>query len=282
MKTLSLRILFLVSILALATLACGVDVNIPRETAGATQTLEISEAAPSGAARLDINMGAGTLELGTGSSKLVEGTIRYNLQNWKPTINRNGSNVEIQQKGDFKGLPPSNIINEWSLKLGNTPVDLRINAGAYRGTLDLGGAALTRLEISDGASSVDLSFDQSNPVEMSLLQYHSGASTLNLSGLANANFREMIFEAGAGSYTLDFSGGLKRDANVRISGGVSSVKIIIPKGTQADIKMTGALNNINTTGTWTTEGKTYSTSGEGPKLNITVEMGIGNLDLIQK
>src|SRR3546814_7166011 len=55
---------------------------------------------------------------------------------------------------------------------------------------ELGGLSLKSLEVKDGASNVDLSFSKSNLVEMSILQYTTGASDVKLTGLANANRSE--------------------------------------------------------------------------------------------
>jgi hypothetical protein len=44
--------------------------------------------------------------------------------------------------------------------------------------------------------------------------------------------------------------------------------------------MTGAMNSVSTQGAWTVSDKTYSLPGQGPELTITVELGVGSLDLI--
>jgi hypothetical protein len=41
----------------------------------------------------------------------------------------------------------------------------------------------------------------------------------------------------------------------------------------------GGLTNITTQGSWERTGDEYSTSGEGPSLDITIEMNAGNLIL---
>ena len=64
------------------------------------------------------------------------------------------------------------------------------------------------LVIKDGASDNVVSFDAVNPVNMTKLDYTTGASTVTLKGLANANFDIMSFTGGAGTYTLDFAGTL--------------------------------------------------------------------------
>jgi len=89
----------------------------------------------------------------------------------------------------------------------------------------------------------------------------------------------MSFEGGAGSYTLDFDGKLQQDFNVHISSGVSSFKVIVPSTTACKVVMTGAMNSVNTHGAWTVSDQTYSLPGEGPLLTITVELGVGSLEL---
>ncbi len=278
-------ILTVMVVLILSTLACSITINAPtiRATTGPVETLQVNEAAPSGDARLVIGMGAGKLDLTGGGEGLVSGTIRYNVPGIKPTVKRSGSEVQVVQQTDkFPSTIGSDLVNEWNLKLGNTPVDLTINAGAYEGTIDLSGVPLTGLEINDGASKAKVFINNPNPAEMEMLSYKTGASQVELIGLGNANFKSMTFSGGAGSYTLDFTGQLKRDAKVNITGGVSNVKIIIPAGMQSKITVTGGLNNITPRGTWTVEDKTYQTNGSGPVLTINLDMGVGNLELINR
>jgi hypothetical protein len=57
------------------------------------------------------------------------------------------------------------------------------------------------------------------------------------------------------------------------------VVIIVPEGTAATVKFEGGLANVERSGDWRLSGDTYSLQGEGPELNITVELGAGNLEL---
>ncbi len=101
--------------------------------------------------------------------------------------------------------------------------------------------------------------------------------------LANANFKEMDFDSGAGSYTLDFSGELQQDAEVTIKSGLSNMKIIIPSDMNASVSLSGGVNNVSLKGTWTVDSNEYRTqSSSGPKLEIDIDMGVGNLELISK
>jgi hypothetical protein len=281
------RILFLISILVLATMACSVTLNMPeKQETGPSETIDINEAAPSETPpEVVIQMGAGKLELrGGGSDALIEGTVEYNVVAWKPEITRDGREVRISQ-GDMKRLTVganNNIINLWDLRLGSMPLSLTIEAGAYESTLDLSGLALTSLRIADGAAKTDVLFDMPNPVEMDSFTYETGASSIKLEGLGFANFDEMSFKGGAGNYTLDFSGTLQRDADVYIDGGLGNFTVIVPKDTAARVLVEGGLKNVSPQGTWNVRNGEYRTEGTGPLLRIEVNIGVGNLTLISE
>lgn len=279
--------LFLI-ILIMTSLACQVTINAPTfrnpSVMAQPETLTINEPAPSSApAALELSMSAGKLNISGGSASFVSGTVRYNLENQKPTIRRDGNTLVIDQNELRNALNiGTDVINEWDIQLGNIPTALKINAGAYEGTLSLGGVPLTRLEINDGASKSKVNFNQVNPESMELLSYKTGASQVEMTGLANANFREMTFDSGAGDYTLDFGGELKQDASVRITSGVSNTKVVIPAGMNARIQVNGGLNNVTQRGVWNVQDRTYETQGSGPLLTIDVEMSVGQLELIHR
>ncbi|HVF26553.1 MAG TPA: toast rack family protein [Anaerolineales bacterium] len=263
----------------LASMACGFSVDLPNQVkAGPEVTDKITVADPeSDETRLSLSFGAGELKLSSGADGLIEGTALYNVKEMKPEVIKNGPNIEIKQ-GNFDGIPPfNNLKNQWDLKLGSAPMDLTIDAGAYEGTMELGGLSLKSLAVKDGAASVNLSFSEPNLIEMSALSYSTGASEVKLSGLGNANFSSFDFDGGAGSYTLDFSGELQRDAAVKIDTGLSDLTLIIPEGVDAKLTMDGGLTDINLGNGWTHSGNVYSHEGTGPTLDIVINMGAGNV-----
>lgn len=274
-------LLSFLAILTLVSLACGFSVNIPSvPTPGPEVTEEISVAVSnSDETRLKILFGAGELTLSPGAKDLlVEGTATHNLPNFKPEIKIDGSTVEIKQ-GDFKTINVTDFKNEWDLMLGDAPMELEINAGAYQGRYELGGLALTDLTIKDGASDVDVSFSESNLTEMSVFRYETGASNVELTGLANANFSTLIFNGGAGDYTLDFSGDLQQDATARIETGFGDLKLNIPEDVDARVTVEGGAINVNHGSGWGQSNHTYTQDGSGPTLTIIVKMGAGNVTI---
>jgi len=277
----NLKIISAILVLALASMACGFDVNLPERAEPGPEVEESITVTGSGSdeTRLTISFGAGTLDLSPGAQNLVEGTAVYNVPELKPEVISGDGNVEIKQ-GDFKNLVNFNDVkNRWDLKLGDTPIDLNINAGAYQGNFELGGLSLTSLTVKDGAAQVELSFSEPNLTQMSVLRYETGASNVTLSGLANANFSTLIFSGGAGDYELDFSGDLTEDGTVNVSAGAGSVQLVIPKGVNAKVTVESTLVNVNLSSNWSQDGNDYTQSGEGPTLTIIVKMAAGNLTI---
>ncbi|HNS63418.1 MAG TPA: toast rack family protein [Anaerolineaceae bacterium] len=277
-----LKLLIVICILAMAGMACSFTVNLPTLETGKLEQVTVKEIIPTSGnpARVTIEMGAGRLDITGGSPDLVDGTIEFNIPGWKPEINRTGDNLDIIQTVNSRiSFPEDKVINTWNLRMGTYPMDLIVKAGAYKGTLDLTGVPITNLEVNDGASQADILFNSPNPVAMNRLVYKTGASQVTLTGLANANTDEIIFEGGTGAYELDFSGTLQQELHVRITAGMSNVKLIFPEDMNVQVAMTGGLSNISPSGTWTIREGVYERTGTTPLIRVDVEMGMGNLQL---
>lgn len=276
-------VVVLIGALAAALAGCG-GVEI-----GTAQEVVVDEAL--GAAALtdvELSMGAGSLTIAPGAAGLASGSIVCNVEPWIPAVVRTDKSLSIKQetKKSVVGLP-NDIVNRWELLLGKAPMRLNISAGAYEGDLDLSGLTLQELTIKDGAARNKVRFDTVNPSQMTRLLYETGASTVSLSGLANANFQSMTFTGGAGTYSFDFSGQLRTGAAVRISAGAATVRIEVPQTTAARVMVAGTLNDVTTEGVWTTSGDTYSTTGGGTAaesrmLSITVDVNVGSVTLVSK
>lgn len=263
-------------------MACSISVNVPTTETGLTDTFEFNEKLDSHSDynEVSIDMGAGTLDIAAGASNLVEGTIKYNVDAWEPRINRYSNEINIRQTTDANmGIPTGNIINDWDVKLGDMPISLELNAGAYEGNLDLSELSIVRLAISDGASKATVRFDSPNPVKMEELTYETGASNVELIGLGNANVSKVYFDSGVGSYTLDFSGEIKDDIEVFADSGMSDITITIPENAQAKVILDGGLSNVDVNGTWTISGNVYECGDSGPMITIRLDMAVGNLNL---
>jgi hypothetical protein len=117
----------------------------------------------------------------------------------------------------------------WDLKFnGKLPTKFDIELGAGRGDFDFTGITVNNLNISTGASTVTLRFNEPNPGYIEHMKIESGVSRFTGESLGNANFKNLTFQGGVGSYVLDFSGDLNHESNVNIELGLGSVTIIVP------------------------------------------------------
>jgi hypothetical protein len=280
------KLLPVVLVLALGTIACGFNVSVPIHTItpGPMVTDPINVPAPDSANPVDLSLafGAGTLKIHPGSnSALVMGTASYNIADFKPIVTVNGSAVRVEQGNwHLTGIPDlSNIKNNWDLSLGEQPLNLSIEAGAYHAEYQFGGLALANLTVKDGASDAKMNFASPNLTEMSLLSYETGASNVSLTGLGYANFDSLLFHSGAGNFTLDFTGGLRRDGSVNIETGVSNTTLVIPSGIPVQLTVDGGLSNVTYDSGWTKNTNLYTQTGSGSQLTIVVHMGAGNLTI---
>ena len=280
------RILSAALLLILVTLACSFKPNVTQIKTGTIQVVEIQvplPEEPTTGVELNLEFVAGDLKLAPGASGyLASGKANFNALDFEPKVKSVGTSYTLRQGDqDIKGVPvvQEDLINEWDLQLANIPMSLNIQAGAYNGNFELGGLSLEKLTISEGGSNLNCMFSEPNLVEMSSFTFSTGGSSLELKGLANANFAQMNFSAGAGDYTLSFDGKLQRDANVMIDAGVGTVNFIVPEDVSAKLTFEGGLTTINMDGAWSQNGNEYILSGSGPTITITVKMGAGTLNI---
>ena len=133
---------------------------------------------------------------------------------------RHGRNVNL---GEFEK-------NDWLMQFTDKlPISFDIELGAGKGELDFTGLIVKDFNLSTGASSVVLRFDEPNKELIENLTIETGLSKFKGYGLCNSNFERMSFEGGLGSYVLDFSGKLNRDVDVEIKVGFGAIAIWIPE-----------------------------------------------------
>ena len=282
------------SLLALAlavifvSMACGITLNLPEDAIDigpqVIENIDIPLPRPGETTEVTLNFGAGEMAIHLGATgSLITGTATYNVESMKPEVTTSGNKVTIGQEAfeyELTGLPNfSDIENIWDLYFSSDPIELEIRAGAFKGEFEFGGLAIEELKLFLGASDVDMSFAAPNLTPMGSFRITTGVSDVELTGLANANFSLMDFEAGAGDYLLDFSGLLVRDATVDIKAAVSNVIIVVPSGIPTLVKVDGALNNVTTQGGWVVDNETFVQAGTGPSLTINIDIGAGTLSL---
>lgn len=248
---------------------------------------EIDLAFPAGGAeQLTVRMGLCRLRLHLGEpSRWVSGYYEDPTGGLPLDIVQEGSSATITQKRPaFTTVPNREQIPECVLGLGQAaPFDLRIDSGASDNRYDLGGVPLTRLEINQGASKLDLDFSLPNPVVMRELRLAAGAAEVEAHTLANARCAELYVEGGAAGYRLEFGGALQADMHAHVSVGLAGVEILIPAGTAARVVSQSFLGGVDADtgfaaqrgGYWTPE----ALRGNTPLLTIDTSVALGGVRL---
>jgi hypothetical protein len=236
---------------------------------------------------LRITLGACRFEARPGEAKdWVAGTCHDPTGERVPKIRQEGRLVTITEEkpsferipADFRGVP------RYELAFGKElPFALTIETGASEFYLDLGGVPLTALTVNQGPGRFNLDFSAPNPQLMSLLEISSGAASMELENIANANFSRMRLFGGAASYEFDFSGRLSQPAEVAIETGLSGIEIAVPSTTAAKIVAETTVGSVDVGDGFTRGEGAFLTgaamAGEQPLLTIRAGVRLGALQL---
>ena len=190
-----------------------------------SQSVELGDAK---SVNVEINFGAGDLQVTGGAEKLLEANFTYNVARLKPEVEYTDDTLIVQQP-EVKGLPAMEDIadfrNEWDLRLNTEmPMDLSVKVGAGTSELQLAGLSLTGLDIHLGASesTVDLSGNWVRDLDITI---EAGVGDVTVRLPKDIGVRVEV-ETALG--TMDATG-LKQDGNVYTNAayGVSDVTLQI-------------------------------------------------------
>jgi hypothetical protein len=231
---------------------------------------------------------SGRLEIHPGGDRLVDGTISYDIPEWKPFISASSDRILVKQEERWLHTHWDSPQNDWDLKIGTVkPFQFKVRTGVSRAKLSLGGVPLTRLNLNTGVGTCKVWFNDENPESMQLLKVQSGVGQTDVQDILNANPREVKISGGVGEVRLGFTGKKpEQDIHARIEGGVGSFEISISEDVPAVIRVNGLTGvdlrgKIRTTrrsfGSGVYETESYSEGG--PALDIRVSFGIGGLTL---
>jgi outer membrane murein-binding lipoprotein Lpp len=163
-----------------------------------SETVELGDAE---SVSVEINLGAGDLQVAGGATELLEADFSYNVAELKPEVEYSDGRLVIRQP-DIGGLPVLRDItgyrNEWMLLLNDqVPIDLKVDVGAGTSNLQLADLSLTGFDISLGAgnSTIDLSGRWENDLDITI---NAGAGELHVKLPGDVGTRVEV-ETGIGS-----------------------------------------------------------------------------------
>jgi hypothetical protein len=218
------RLNTLVLFVALLVASCSSRARVG-ELQTESQSVELGDAK---SVRVEINMGAGNLEVSGGAAKLLEADFTYNVARLKPEVKYTDGTLVVWQPGS-KGLPAFQGItdyrNEWGLHLSDeVPMDLHVNLGAGTSNLKLAGLSLTGLDVILGAGeyTIDLSGDWPRDLHVTI---DTGAANIRVRLPKDVGVRVQVE---AGPHTIETTD-LTQDGDVYANAayGVSDVTMQI-------------------------------------------------------
>jgi hypothetical protein len=191
-----------------------------------------------------------------------------------------------EEKGSKKKDGHINIHSStWKLLYTDAvPISFDIELGLGEADIDMSGLSVKDFDLSTGASSVRLAWNEPNKNAIETMTIEAGLSKFKAMGLGNANFRKLNFEGGVGRYSLDFHGNLKKEVDVDAEVGLGSLTIVIPSNigvrviyeknwmTDLEIDRDFAEQDDDTYQT-----ANYSTAAG--RINLRVEAGFGSVEI---
>ncbi len=237
-----------------------------------------------GQRKLNLIIGGGRLNLSAGEQDAITGEIQNNEPDRQPVINNEANAITIEQNSIYRisTRPNERTINDWSLQLANSPLDLVVESRATINNFNLTGVPLHSLTLLDSVTATEISLDDLNPIKLENFEIGSSGSNFVFRGISNANFEQMNMRAVGGNYRLDFSGVLQQDANITLVAGLGVLQVEIPAEIPATITISGTTSGMNTQGNWTTNQNVYTNPGEGHQLIIEIFMDMGTVELVLK
>lgn len=224
-----------------------------------SQTIELGDAS---SVDVEIQMGAGELDISGGASDLLEATFTTNVAELDPEATYSGGRLDVKDKGVETSLRSlfdlDEFRNEWDLKFAeDVPMDMTIDLGAGRSNLALGSLALTSLDIRGGAGEVDLDLSDSQ------------------------SLGRFDFDLGAGEVTIDLTGEWQDNLDARIEGGLGELSLRLPAGVGVRIDVETGIGDVHASGL-SRDGNTYTNDvydTSDVTLRIDLRGGVGQINL---
>lgn len=200
-------------------------------------------------------------------------TLEYDENRYEPVAEYSGHRLEVGVRSIRGGFRGNSEGGRLALDLARgVPMDLDLEFGAVRADVDLGGLALTGLNLSTGASESLIQVSEPSTASMALARFEVGAADFTARGLGNLNAERIEVDAGVGSITLWLDGEWRRDARVGVDMGLGSLELRVPEGIGLLLRKDSFLTSLDSEGL-VKRGDTYqSLDWENAARKVTVDL----------
>lgn len=201
--------------------------------------------------RVSVEYGAGLFSVrSVDEGLLYRMHLEYDEERFEPVADFSGDHLELGVETRRRGLDiDTDKAGELRLELARgVPMDLDLEFGAVKADLDLGGLALTDLELSTGASESEVDVSEPNPTRIGTARFEVGAAEFTAHRLGNLNAERIEVDAGVGSIVLGLDGRWQRDAELSIDIGLGSLELRVPEGLGIQLRKDSFLTSLDSEG----------------------------------
>lgn len=201
--------------------------------------------------RVSVRYGAGLFSIrSVDGGLLYRMHLEYDEDRFEPLAEYSGNRLELGVETRRRGLDiDTDEAGELRLELARgIPMDLELEFGAVKAELDLGGLALTDLDLRTGASESEVDVSEPNPSRIGTARFEVGAAEFTAQSLGNLNADRIEVDAGVGSITLGLEGRWQRDAHLDIDMGLGSLELRIPEGLGIRLRKDSFLTSLDSQG----------------------------------
>lgn len=166
----------------------------------------------------------------TRDSVRYRATLRYDARALEPIYSYDADSAALRLgTRERQGTGSGRRSGDLDITLGAIgTLAIDVQASAAETQLDLSGLPVTSLAVSSGASDTRVRFDRPNPVRMKSLTLSTGAASIMVDRLGNANADEIVIRAGVGQVELDMSGTWLHDSELRAEVALGELTIRVP------------------------------------------------------
>ena len=222
---------------------------------------------------------------------LYKAEIRYDAEQFRPLNRfRAGSSFSLRVGLDADGFTGDLDLDESSPQYLDlalplvVPVDLTMELGVARADIELGGLAISKVEIRTGASEATMRFSSANRTECSRLDLKAGGARFDLEGLGNSRCQRVEVVGVAGDITLDFSGSWTDGARMEVEAkmGLGQLTLRIPQGLGVRVDLDRFLVSFDKAGLTQQGAYWYSSNYEeaDTHVNIKLNAAFGDIDVV--
>ena len=271
---------------ALAILASPVSLSSAQTWRTVESTRQLHDTAQH---KVRVHYGVGRIDVGaTSAPVLYSMTLRYDESTTTP-IHRYDSEArtltlgtESGESSHFNRNMGDKSKGEMRLSLSRVvPIDLVLELGATKASLDLGGLNLLGLRLDSGASETVLDFSTPNPSRMRSLDVDVGAASFEARNLGNANASQIHIDGGVGSVELDFGGQWSQDMSVDADLALGKLTLHVPRDVGVRVEVEKFLASFDQQGLVKRGNAYYSDNWERAKyhLRLHAETTFGGIEL---